>query len=242
MKHCDPSTGACRLPNLANAPAAAHANQQKPLAVHYIGDPMCSWCWGISPAVAAAAAFCEEAGIDFVLTLGGLRAGGGDAWNAAFKDFLRAEWRHIGQQTGQPFGFTLLDAPYFDYDTEPACRAVAVAKHLQHQHGLSARLPLQFFAAIQRKFYVDGQDPKAVDFYADLCAGSALDFNAFRTLFASAAARQAVQQDFVRCRQWGIHAFPTLLLELHGEKIPLAVGAIHADALLTRLTQALANH
>lgn len=240
MMKCDPVTGVCQLPELdqpvATAAPAAHAGW----AVRYIGDPMCSWCWGISPTVGAVEAFCAAEGIGFSITMGGLRAGGGDPWNAAFKDFLRNEWRHIGQVTGQPFGYTLLEAPHFDYDTEPACRAVATFKLLQARNPLPTPTALTFFSAVQRKFYVEGQDPKVVDFYASICASLALDFEAFRAVFDSPQAQQAVQQEFVRCRQWGVRSFPTLLLEHNGETVPLAQGFVTAEQVLSRLRQQIA--
>ncbi len=240
MMKCDPVTGACLLPDLdkvvdAAAPATSHG-----WAVRYIGDPMCSWCWGISPTVGAVETFCAAEGIEFSITMGGLRTGGGDPWNAAFKDFLRNEWRHIARTTGQPFGFTLLEAPHFDYDTEPACRAVATVKLLQARNHLPVSTVLKFFSAVQHKFYVGGQDPKAVDFYAGICAGLALDFDEFRALFDSPQALQAVQQEFVRCRQWGVRSFPTLLLEHAGETAPLAEGFVTAEQVLSRLRQAIA--
>jgi protein-disulfide isomerase-like protein with CxxC motif len=38
-----------------------------------------------------------------------------------------------------------------------------------------------------------------------------------------------------------VRAFPTLLLERNGDRTPLAVGAVKADALLAQLRQAIAN-
>jgi putative protein-disulfide isomerase len=222
------------------ANSAAPAATRKGLAVRYIGDPMCSWCWGIAPTVAAAEAFCEAQGIEFSITMGGLRAGGGDPWNAAFKDFLRNEWRHIGQTTGQPFGFTLLEAPHFDYDTEPACRAVATVKLLQTRNHLPASNALKFFSAVQHKFYVEGQDPKVADFYVSICTSLALDFDEFHALFDSPEAQQAVQRDFALCRQWGVRSFPTLLLEHDGRTKPLAQGFVTTEQLLSRLWQEIA--
>lgn len=173
---CDPVTGACLLPEQNKPDDSAVPATNSGWAVRYIGDPMCSWCWGISPTVGAVEAFCEARGIEFSITMGGLRAGGGDSWNTQFKDFLRNEWHHVAQATGQPFGFTLLEAPHFDYDTEPSCRAVVAVKLLQARNHLPVSTALKFFSAVQRKFYVEGQDPKVVDFYASICANLGLDF------------------------------------------------------------------
>lgn len=237
MMKCDPVTGACLLPE-KDAPVDAGAPKRREgWGVRYVGDPMCSWCWGISATVAAIETFCDTEGIDFSITMGGLRVGGGDPWNATFKDFLRNEWQHIAETTGQPFGFTLLDAPYFDYDTEPACRAVATAKLLQIRNQTPKSSVLKFFSAIQQKFYVDGKDPKVVDFYASICADLALDFGEFRTVFDSPEAQQAVQQEFTRCRQWGVRSFPTLLLERNGKTQPLAEGFATVEQVLSRLRQ-----
>lgn len=239
MMTCDPVTGACLLPEPESAQSVAQSGAHAAPTVHYIGDPMCSWCWGIEPVVGELAAFCAAEGIGFVLTVGGLRAGGGDPWNADFIEFLRAEWRRIGEVTGQPFGFTLLDAPYFDYDTEPACRAVVCAQILGADSAdPSAR---RFFSAVQRRFYVEGRDPKETSFYADLCEEAGLDFGAFRSLFLSAEARQATQAAFLRCRQWGVRAFPTLAVERRGELLLLAAGFTTREQVLSRLRRGLAG-
>ena len=82
--------------------------------------------------------------------------------------------------------------------------------------------------------------PKVVDFYASICASLALDFDEFRAVFESAEAVQAVGQEFVRCRQWGVRSFPTLLLERHGATESLAVGFVTAEQVLSRLRQEIA--
>lgn len=239
MMKCDPDTGVCLLPEQDN-PVDTDAVAARPgWAVHYVGDPMCSWCWGISPTVSAVEAFCAAQGIEFSMTMGGLRAGGGDQWNETFKRFLRNEWQHIGQVTGQPFGFTLLDAKHFNYDTEPSCRAVATVKLLQARHQFPVTNVLKFFTAIQHKFYVEGQDTTKVDFYASICASLALDFDEFRSLFDSPEAQQAVQQEFMRCRQLGVRSFPTLLLEHNGKIKPLAAGFVSTEDALSRIRQAV---
>lgn len=237
MMKCDPETGVCRLPGQDELVDGSPSVASEGLLVRYVGDPMCSWCWGIAPTVGAVEAFCEKEGIGFAVTVGGLRAGGGELWNVAFKDFLRTEWKRIGEATGQPFGFKLLDEAEFDYDTEPACRAVATVKLLQARQGLPGSIVLAFFSAIQHKFYVEGRDPKQTAFYASICTDLAVDFDAFRSLFESPEAREAVQQDFVRCRQWAVRSFPTLLLERDGKVELLAAGYVTTEQLLSRLQQ-----
>ena len=85
----------------------------------YVGDPMCSWCWGLSPQLNALQRYGQQLGIPFSLVMGGLRPGGGEAWNADFKGFLKHHWEEVTQRSGQPFGYGLFDLEDFNYDTEP---------------------------------------------------------------------------------------------------------------------------
>lgn len=238
MMNCDPVTGVCQLPDQA-VPDSTTPVVRPGVAVHYVGDPMCSWCWGISPAVQALAAHCASQRITFTLNMGGLRAGGGDPWNAAFRGFLRNEWQHIASVSGQPFGFRLLDREQFDYDTEPACRAVATAGLMVSKALAPAQMPLKFFSAVQRKFYVDGLDPKQDSFYEDICATVGIGFESFVTLYRSPQAHQEVLQGFERCRRWGVRSFPTLLIERDGAIQTLHQGYVTADVLISNLCRQL---
>ena len=134
MLNCDAETGVCSLPETSDNTASHLPASTVVPAVRYIGDPMCSWCWGISPALKEVATYCQKHGLDFSVHVGGLRPGGGDAWNSSFKAFLRHEWENIHRVTGQPFGFTILDEAEFNYDTEPACRAVVTMSQLQESN------------------------------------------------------------------------------------------------------------
>lgn len=239
MMNCNPETGACELPFVAHdsLPKAA----EMAATVRYVGDPMCSWCWGLSPVLKQIAEHCSQEGIGFSVTMGGLRAGGGDPWNNAFKDFLRKEWNHIASVTGQPFGYGILEAPDFDYDTEPACRSIAIAQVLLKQHGERNPTALDFFTAVQRKFYVDGVDPKEVDFYKSVCAEVGIDFKEFSMLFNSPRGQQAVLNHFTQSREWNVRAFPTLILEVNGQFVPIASGYVKAQEAIARIKKSLTN-
>ncbi|MBU6956957.1 protein-disulfide isomerase [Pseudomonas sp. CVAP len=232
---CDPASGSCQVSHSGHSTAQTARHFSGEVTVKYIGDPMCSWCWGISPALEELARYCEQKQIGFTLTMGGLRAGGGDPWVPAFQAFLRQEWTHVAKVTGQPFGFSLLAAKYFDYDTEPACRAVVIAEQISAQQGLVASATLAFFSAVQRKFYVEGEDPKDVSFYRSICEDASISFDEFRSRFTTAAAQSAVYEQFTQCQAWGVRSFPTLLLEVGGDLKQLNSGATTAAATIARI-------
>ncbi|MDO5102285.1 MAG: DsbA family protein [Lautropia sp.] len=245
MTSCDPDTGTCQVAGSGPSRAPIHHPPRRQLTLHYIGDPMCSWCWGIAPAVDEAASWCLTHGIGFEITVGGLRMGGGQPWNDAFKIFLRREWMRIASVTGQPFGYTLLDAADFHYDTEPACRAIVCVQQMVATHTGSGHLqplatdtllPLHFMAVVQRKFYFEGRDPKQLDFYADICPSLGLDFTRFSALFTSNEAKQATWQAVERCRRWGVEAFPTLLIERDGHLQTLSQGYTTAERIIEALS------
>lgn len=241
MLTCNPVTGTCELPLDDTVPVGGNSKQDTLMAVHYVGDPMCSWCWGLSPVLENIRIHCDKNNIDFTVTMGGLRAGGGDPWNDGFKQFLQNEWKHIAAVTGQPFGFSILAQPVFNYDTEPACRAVAVAQEILRQRGELDTSTLTFFAAVQRKFYVEGRDPKETDFYMSVCEEVGLDFDAFKQLFESETGRQATLAHFSRCRAWGVRSFPTLLAEHNRKRHVVATGYVTAAEAVARINKILAN-
>ena len=199
---------------------------------------MCSWCWGISPGLRQLEAHANSKDIPFHIWVGGLRPGGGDAWNAGFKSFLRHHWEEIGARTGQPFTYRLLERASFTYDTEPACRAVVVLRAiLQETRAPSSRL-YDAFAAIQRKFYAEGEDPTAPSFYESICADIGVTFSAFLPRFEHADARAATTREFREVRGLGVSAFPTVLYRSDAGAKVLASGYATGPQMLAALDSA----
>jgi len=182
----------------------------KTLEIIYIADPMCSWCYGIAPEITKLKkAYAKEA--KFTLIMGGLRVGGGDAWNKEFKSFLKEHWKHVEEASGQEFGDKIFEREVFDYDTEPACRAVRVVRDIVPQR------EYEFFKAIQKGFYVENKDPKSVSFYESICKELNIPFIVFRSKFLSPKYKELLQLDFDVCKNWGIRGFPTIVLGIDGQ-------------------------
>ena len=179
------------------------------------------------------ARFAADKGLGFRVVMGGLRAGGGDPWNDQFRSFLRNEWQHIAQVTRQPFSFKLLDRPFFNYDTERACRAVAVVRALSNDEALT----LDFVSRVQRKFYVDGDNSKLVEFYRPICTEVGLSFDDFAKAFGSAEAIQEVGSHFKLARELGARGFPSVIAQVDGKVRQLSVGYRNFAALEPVLNQ-----
>lgn len=236
---CDADTGVCELPGAA---AQRHAEPRSDSAsgeVLYVGDPMCSACWGISPALRQFEAEASARRIPFRILVGGLRPGGGDAWTKAFRDFLRQHWEEIGARTGQPFSTRFLDRASFDYDTEPSCRAFVVLRDMLSDGGVAASsVAYEVFAAIQRKFYADAEDPTVASFYRSICEANDLDFATFVTRFEHPDAKRATAVEFQEVRGLGVRAFPTVLYRDGTTARVLAVGYTTGARLVDALEEA----
>ena len=179
---------------------------------------MCSWCWGISPALKQLRDQYKPSGVDFKIVVGGLRPGGGDPWNDQMKDFLKHHWEEVNKRSGQPFGYDLFDRDSFNYDTEPACRAAVAARPLVGEQ------ELEFFTAIKHKFYVDSQDPGEETFYESICQDFGIDYQKFLERFKSADVKKATHEEFVLNRNWGVRGYPCVVLRKGKDLLSVANG------------------
>lgn len=208
--------GACEVTNVEAKTAS------KPIAegsdkLIYVGDPMCSWCWGIANHLEKLRDdFADQLG--FELIMGGLRPGGGEEWTEDFRAMLRTHWEHVHQASGQPFDFAFFDRKEFNYDTEPAARAVRVVRDL------AADKEWDFFKKVQRVFYAENKDVHDLTTYEAICNDLQIDYKAFETLFLSSGYKQLVYQDFARAQQMGIRGFPAVVLKKGEEYFAVSMG------------------
>jgi putative protein-disulfide isomerase len=170
----------------------------------YFADPMCSWCYGFSPVIAALAE-CFEGRLPLDVVMGGLRAGNTEPMRGKDKDAIRGHWTRVNQMTGQPFDMAFFDRESFVYDTEPACRAVVTARRLM------PRMALPFLARIQQAFYAENRDMTATDEICEVAEEAGFDRSDFAAAFARAETRNETFRDFLIAQSLGIHGFPTLI-------------------------------
>jgi putative protein-disulfide isomerase len=173
----------------------------------YVGDPMCSWCWGFAPVKRRIEEQCEGRA-EVSLVVGGLRPFTTEPQDDQRKTFLREHWQEIGDKTGQPFAFHLLDRDDFVYDTEPASRAAVVVRHLDGQ-----AKALDFFSELQRAFYADNADVTEAATLTALARDFGVDGDAFAEHLETEEMRQATIEDFQLARSLGVTGFPTVVVK-----------------------------
>ena len=231
--YCDHETGICTPSSLEELKSIGSANVTDKTELIYVGDPMCSWCWGISPELIRLRDHYRKEEIGYRIVAGGLRPGGGDRWDDPMKNFLKEHWGHVTEKSGQPFSYALLEKESFNYDTEPSCRAVVAARPFIKEK------EMEFFEAVQRKFYVDSEDPTHSGFYASLCDQFAMNYGQFLARFESAEVKQETREEFTLNRNWGVRGYPSLILLMRDQLYLLANGYATFEEMRTRVESIL---
>ncbi len=230
---CDPKTGLCMPAPLESGPSVVLMDAET--EVIYVGDPMCSWCWGISPALNHLQQTAAANGIGYRIVLGGLRPDNSEQWTPKFQDFLRHHWEDVSKRSGQPFNYELLDAEHFQYNTEPSCRGVITARTIDPS------LESRFFELTQHRFYVLNQDPSNVEFYKPICFELGIDYAKFSALFDTDEMKRATNEDFQLNRQWGVRGYPTVIVRKGDNMQIIATGFASFEDMWSRVEQVVAE-
>ena len=170
----------------------------------YVGDPMCSWCWGFAPVLDRLDTDYE---IPIRTVVGGLRPGAAaQPLDDGAKRMIAHHWHQVEEASGQPFDHSFFDRDDWVYDTELAAVAVVAMRQLDE------KVTLPFFVRLQQAFYTEGVDLTDPSVYPALVSGFDVDAARFVELLAADETKQAAYGDFAQARRFGIAGFPTLLL------------------------------
>lgn len=176
----------------------------------YVGDPMCSWCWGFAPVLDRIDAHYD---LPVRTVVGGLRTGpAAEKMDPEARAALGRYWRQVAERTDQPFTDASIERGDWTYDTEPSCRAVVAMREL-------GTVPvLEWMSRLHRAFYVEGTDTTDPSVFPDLAAEFDVDPARFAQVFDAESTRVRTRQDFEEARSYGVTGFPTLLLR-DGEQV-----------------------
>ena len=174
----------------------------------YIGDPLCSWCWGFSDVMRQ----LEQRFVDrlpVVAIMGGLRPGpSAEPLNERMQTFLRHHWEEVHSRTGQPVNYDFLDENEgLLMDTEIPCRAVVAFRSLNEPQALS------YFRRVQLGMFAENRSAFDSEILADLAAELGADRQRFLEEFGSQEAKDTTAADFEFARQLGVNGFPSLMVK-----------------------------
>lgn len=181
------------------------AMSQEKATLIYIGDPMCSWCYGFAPELEKTVEELADE-VDFEMLMGGLRPYNKQTMKD-LQGFLTEHWEHVNEASGQPFSYEILNSTTIPYDTEPPSRAVLVVRKLAPEKELA------FFSAVQTAFYKDNKNTTDIQTYLDIAKSFDIDEKAFQKEYESEAMKQASRDDFATSGEMGIRGFPSMVLK-----------------------------
>lgn len=185
--------------------------------LHYVFDPLCGWCYGAAPLLAAVS---DLDSLQLALHGGGMMVG-------EFRIRIDVHWRDyvlqhdhkIADITGQPFGTAYTEGLLRDttvwLDSAPPTTAILAAERLSGKG-------LEMLHAIQSAHYVHGLKVSESAVLLELASNIGLDLPGFQAMFAELA-DSPTQVHFVESRLMlqsvGGQGFPTLALELAPDEL-----------------------
>lgn len=199
----------------------------------YVGDPMCSWCYGFSSELSKAIETLDDQ-VTVELIMGGLRPYNTETM-ADLHDFLKEHWEHVAEASGEKFSYGILEDASFVYDTEPPSRAVVVVRKLKPE------VEIAFFKSIQKAFYLENQDTHDVNTYMKLAEQFGIDPELFKKEFESEQMKNLVKYDFEAANKMGVRGFPSMVLKKGEEYFLISNGYTKAENIISSVNEILAK-
>ncbi len=201
----------------------------KELALIYVWDAYCGWCYGFSKSLKA----FHENHPELPLTVlsGGLFVGERKQPIGAYTHIPEANKR-ISQLTGVEFGDSyqsLLKEGTFILDSEAAAIGFSALRSFAPERSLNLA------SSMQRAFYYEGKSLSDPATYQEIAIAHNLDPEAVLARFDDVTSTKDAQADFMKVQQLGVHSYPTLLLQKGNEYIGLGGGVMTADKIEARL-------
>lgn len=195
----------------------------------YIGDPLCSWCWGFAPSLRKLRLQYPER-FRYRLMVGGLRTGASAlALDEPVREYLASAWKEVERRSGQPFNHAFLANADFVYDTEPACRAVVTVRQMAPER------VFDYNESLQDAFYHRSLDPTELETFVTVARELGLSEEAFSTTFHLESTLDATRADFNDARGMGVHGFPSLVVANAGTTETVVRGWLPPEALADQL-------
>lgn len=193
----------------------------------YVFDPICGWCFGMSPSITALHAAWKDR-IAFDVISGGMVLGDRVGPIRHFAHIIQGSRSRLEQTTGVRFGeafWSKLEQGDMVMGSLTPSIALAVARDLAPARAVEAA------AAIQRAIYVDGMEPESTGSYRPLAESLGFDADDFLRRMDYPHYEMVAKKDFAQAASWGIQGFPSVVLFHENQGYLIARGYLPFDAL-----------
>ncbi|WP_394248146.1 DsbA family protein [Vibrio profundi] len=175
--------------------------------LHYVHDPMCSWCWGYKPTLEKLKQQLPGS-IEFNYVVGGLAPDSEEPMSAEMQSKLQAIWKRIEQQLGTEFNHDFWTECKPVRSTYPACRAVIAAGFQDHYEAM--------LEAIQHAYYLRAMLPHATETHIQLAEELGLNVQQFTNDLSGKLLEGELDDQLSFKEAMGVASYPTLMLEVNG--------------------------
>lgn len=203
--------------------------------LHFVTDPICSWCWAMLPEIFEVQRQLGER-LEFSLKCAGLQVGPMEPLSNERAEQLIELWHHVADTTNQKFAFALPEDATFIYHSELACRALQISRDIL------AKEPWEIFHDMQEAFYVNCRNLSDLDVLFELTNATGLSSADFEDLMTAEHIVNRTRDEFDWCHSQGSDALPTLWLELDQEMVLICGGYATADYLVPDIRSRLTTH
>ncbi|MCC8374739.1 MULTISPECIES: DsbA family protein [Photorhabdus] len=180
------------------------------MTLHYIYDPLCGWCYGVSSLIQAAK---EVANVKIELHGGGMLTGDNRRQiDSTWRDYVLSQDKRIASLTGQIFSeqyVTLLNDKSLIMDSLPPISAILAAEKL-------AVKGVEMLLAVQKAHYVRGLKVSETETLLNLANELQLDSEQFQQeliLNNESESLQHIRESRELLAKVGGSGFPTFILE-----------------------------
>ena len=179
------------------------------MLLHYIYDPLCGWCYGSAPLLAAA----QDEGFKIALHAGGMMMGPNRQRASTIRQFVLTHDQRMSEMSGQPIGDAyrndFLSDPEAVFDSEPPTVAILAAE--ESGNGL------HMLERIQRARFIEGRHIAKPAVLAELA--DELEIAEFENAYdrwVGAKTMQHIETSRALLHKVGGQGFPTFVLESNG--------------------------
>jgi putative protein-disulfide isomerase len=188
----------------------------------YIHDPLCGWCYGMSPVInQVQQAFAGR--LEVSVLCGGMVRGADAGPIAGSWDYIKNAIGDVEKVADVAFGtpFRALGVTgTYRYDSEPPSRAIVAFRQITQDPART----VAFAHAVQAALFRDGHDLNDAATYPTLLTPFGVDTAEFQRRFAAPETARAAQQEFAAVAQIGVQGFPTTVLRIGEQGYVLARG------------------
>ena len=202
--------------------------------LYYVGDPMCSWCWGFRPVLREIVSVLPES-VPVVYVMGGLAKDSDAPMPEATRAYVQRNWRDVAATTGAEFNWDFWRKCKPRRSTYPACRAVLAAR-AQREDAVP-----ELFDAIQSAYYREARNPSDIETLTAV-AGSLsppLDMGRFERDIRSPEIEADLQAGFNLRRALGVREFPSVVVRHGDAQTDVVRGWANAETAMAKLEKAL---